>query len=143
MTTDTLNQENLLKIGEVASITGIPIKTIRYYDNLGLLSPSIFRNRAGYRLFDASIFNRLSFIRRSQSLGLSLKEIQNILAIYDKGEIPCGVAKDVLLEKLDNIEQQIEQLQILQSELKAILSGWKFADKLDGSICPNIQSPIN
>ncbi|AFZ48160.1 transcriptional regulator, MerR family [Cyanobacterium stanieri PCC 7202] len=143
MITDTLSPENLLKIGEVASVSGIPIKTIRYYDDLGLLGNSITRNQAGYRLFDSSIFNRLSFIKRSQSLGLSLKEIENILSIYDKGEIPCGVAKDVLLERLDNIEQQIEQLQILQTELKAILSGWKFADKLDGSICPNIQPPIN
>lgn len=143
MITDTLNQAKLLKIGEVSSVSGIPIKTIRYYDDLGLLGNSITRNQAGYRLFDSSIFNRLSFIRRSQSLGLSLKEIEHILNLYDKGEIPCGVAKDVLLEKLDNIEQQIEQLQILQSELKAILSGWKFIDKLDGNICPNIQATIN
>jgi len=137
--TDSKNQPNLLKIGEVASVSGIPIKTIRYYDDLGLLTPDISRNKVGYRLFYQSIFNRLSFIRRSQSLGLSLKEIDNILKIYDKGEIPCGVAKEVLLEKLDNIEQQIEQLQILQSELKAILSGWQFAEKLEGNICPNIQ----
>ncbi|MBE9221295.1 MerR family DNA-binding protein [Cyanobacterium stanieri LEGE 03274] len=133
------HQQNLLKIGEVASVSSIPIKTIRYYDDLGLLNPHITRSKAGYRLFDQSIFNRLSFIRRSQSLGLSLKEIEHILKIYDQGDIPCGVAKEVLLDKLDNIEQQIEQLQILRTELKGILLGWQFAERLDDKICPNIQ----
>jgi len=130
---------DLLKIGQVASVSGIPIKTIRYYDELGLLTPTILRNTSGYRLFRQSVFKRLSFIRRSQFLGLSLKEINNILNIYDQGEIPCGVAKELLLDKLNNIEQQIKNLEILQSELQAILSGWQFAENLDDNICPNIQ----
>ncbi len=142
-TVDNFPRQELLKIGQVASISGVSIKTLRYYDHLGLLAPNIVRNSAGYRLFNSSIFKRLSFIRRSQSLGLSLTEIENILNIYDKGEVPCGVAKEVLIDKLDNIKKKIDNLTILQGELKAILSGWHYAESLDENICPNIQKQVD
>jgi len=84
----------LHKIGEIALVSGLSVKTIRYYEELGLLTPLVQRGKAGYRLFDQSVFNRLAFIKRSQSLGLTLKEIKQILSVYDAGEIPCGIIKE-------------------------------------------------
>ncbi|MDB9313019.1 heavy metal-responsive transcriptional regulator [Spirulina sp. CS-785/01] len=132
-----------LKIGQVASESGLSVKTIRYYEELGLLTPVVHRSKAGYRLFDRKIFNRLAFIKRSQSLGLSLQEIQDILTVHDHGELPCGTVKEHLQQKLDEITQKIESLQILQSELQGILSGWQehpSQDKIETTICPNIQT---
>lgn len=131
-----------LKIGEVAKTSGLPVKTIRYYEEIGLLSPAVERSQGQYRLFDASVLNRLAFIRRSQTLGLNLKEIQQILAVHDHGELPCDQAKQHLEAKVAEISQQIDTLITLRAELQGILSGWQeqpAPDGLERTICPNIQ----
>ena len=132
----------LLKIGEVALQSGLPVKTIRYYEEIGLLTPTVERSAAGYRLFDAQVLNRLAFVRRSQSLGLSLTEVQQILQVHDQGELPCGEVKQHLQLKLEDLNYQIESLEILRAELQGILSGWQEkpeGDRIRKTICPNIQ----
>lgn len=139
---DTLTVDRRLMIGEVSSITGIPVKTIRYYEEIGLLTAITTRSKAGYRLFAQTVLNRLAFIKRAQSLGLSLSEIQELLAIHDSGELPCGAVKKQLLHKVEAINQQIEALSILKSELLGLLSGWQEqppSDRVAQTICPNIQ----
>jgi MerR family transcriptional regulator, copper efflux regulator len=73
-----LTQEKPKLIGAIASESGIPIKTIRYYDDLGLLKTN-GRIEGGYRIFDSDVFVRLKFIKRAQNLGLSLSEIKEFL----------------------------------------------------------------
>jgi MerR family transcriptional regulator, copper efflux regulator len=131
-----------LKIGEVASQSGIPVKTIRYYEEIGLLTPETTRSASGYRLFNPTALNRLAFIKWAQSLGLSLREIQDILEVHDSGQLPCGTVKEHLLLKVQDITQQIELLEILKSELLGILSGWQeqaLCAANSPTICPNIQ----
>lgn len=135
----------LHKIGEVASFTGLPVKTIRYYEELGLLSPVVTRASSGYRLFDAQVLKRLDFIKRAQSLGMSLKEIQEFLEIHDRGELPCHEVKQHIQTKLEAIDRQIAALEILRSELQELLSDWQepISDNVDEIICPNIQSHLD
>ncbi|HIK14339.1 MAG TPA: heavy metal-responsive transcriptional regulator [Leptolyngbyaceae cyanobacterium M33_DOE_097] len=131
-----------LKIGEVAQESGLPVKTIRYYEEIGLLAPSVERSATGYRLFQPHVLSRLAFIKRAQNLGLSLAEIKQILAVYDQGDLPCGEVKQHLQEKVSDVTRQIEELTILRSELLALLSGWReqFPEGLSKStVCPNIQ----
>jgi len=132
----------LLKIGEVAQESGLPVKTIRYYEEIGLLVPSVERSATGYRLFQPQVLSRLAFIKRAQNLGLSLAEIKQILTVYDQGALPCGEVKQHLQEKVSEVTRQIEELTILRSELLALLSGWReqFPEGLSAStVCPNIQ----
>lgn len=132
-----------LKIGEVASLTRMPVKTIRYYEEIGLLAPTTTRSESGYRLFAPTVLNRLAFIKRSQSLGLSLSEIQELLEVHDSGDLPCGAVKQHLLLKVEAITKQIEALEILKSELQGLLSGWQEqppSDRIAQTICPNIQT---
>ncbi len=132
----------LLKIGEVAAESGLSVKTIRYYEDTGLLLPTVERSESGYRLFQPQVLNRLAFIRRSQSLGLTLQEIQQILAVHDHGQLPCGEMRQHLELKVEAIEQQIQALETLRAELKGILSGWQdqpSSDRIAQTICPNIQ----
>ena len=132
-----------LKIGEVASRSGIPVKTIRYYEEIGLLTPTVKRSESGYRLFSSSVVNRLAFIKRSQSLGLSLSEIQELLAVHDAGELPCGAVKDHLQTKVEAISAQIKALEILRADLQGLLSGWQEQPPqhlIAQTICPNLQS---
>jgi DNA-binding transcriptional MerR regulator len=134
--------KQLLKIGEVASTSGLPVKTIRYYEEIGLLAPVVERSETGYRLFHDQILNRLAFIKRAQSLGLSLNEIKDILNVHDQGELPCGEVKQHLQDKVAAINQQIAVLETLKAELQGLLSGWQECPPphlIAQTICPNIQ----
>lgn len=91
--------KKLLLIGQVTALSGIPIRTIRYYEGLGLLRSS-GRTEGGFRQFSSEVLTRLLFIKRAQSLGLSLEEIEEILLVYDQGKLPCGESKEKLEEKL-------------------------------------------
>jgi MerR family transcriptional regulator, copper efflux regulator len=134
-----LAQETLKQIGLVAKESGIPIKTIRYYEELGLLKASD-RTEGGFRLFNSSVFTRLNFIKRAQSLGLSLLEIKEFLDVHDQGDLPCDHIKVKLNEKIAAIEYQIEQLQVLKLELEGLLSGWKAVSEIpENTICPIID----
>jgi len=131
-----------LKIGEVASLSGVPIKTIRYYDEIGLLAPTVDRSESGYRLFSPLVLKRLAFVRRAQSLGLKLNEIQHILMIHDQGHLPCGEVRQHLEAKVEAINTQISMLETLKHELQDILSGWReqpACHEVTQIICPNLQ----
>ena len=135
-------EAELLKIGEVAATSGLSVKTIRYYEEIGLLVPTVERSTAGYRLFDTQVLNRLAFIKRAQSLGLSLSEIQHILGVHDQGDLPCGEVRQHLEAKVEAINAQIQELETLRDELTGILSGWQEqppAHRVDQTICPNLQ----
>ncbi len=126
-------------IGSVAKESGIPIKTIRYYDELGLLKTS-GRTEGGYRLFSADVLSRLKFIKRAQSLGLSLSEIKEFLQVHDQGDLPCDHIKVKLEDKVADIDRQIRQLQLLKQELEGLLSGWEtIPDHPEETICPIIE----
>ncbi len=135
-------KEPLLKIGEVASNSGLSVKTIRYYEEIGLLTVAVERSETGYRLFNHHIVNRLAFIKRAQALGLSLNEIKTILSVHDQGQLPCGEVKQHLEDKVRAINEQIVALETLRSELQGLLSGWQESPPshlVEQTICPNIQ----
>jgi MerR family transcriptional regulator, copper efflux regulator len=134
-----LAQEALKQIGSIAKESGVPIKTIRYYEELGLLQAS-GRTEGGFRLFNSDVFARLSFIKRAQSLGLSLAEIKEFLDVHDQGDLPCDQIQVKLNDKIDEINRQIQQLQLLKLELVGLLSGWeKIPETPESTICPIID----
>ena len=133
-------QPSLLKIGELSLQSGVPIKTIRYYEELGLL-PTSGRTEGHYRLFSPDAISRLVFIRQLKSLGLSLQEIGECLAIYDRGDLPCGDIKDKLEQHVGAIDRQVKDLLLLREELTGILDHWQTSpEKEVGKICPNLQA---
>jgi DNA-binding transcriptional MerR regulator len=135
-----LAQEEPKLIGSVAKESGVPIKTIRYYEEFGLLKSS-GRTEGGYRLFNSDVLERLHFIKRAQSLGLNLAEIKDFLQVYDAGKLPCDHIKTKLEDKVQAIDEQIQQLRILQQELECLLSGWEVkADQVQTTICPIIEN---
>lgn len=130
----------LLLIGQVTDQSGVPIRTIRYYESLGLLQ-SLGRTEGGFRQFSSDVLTRLAFIKRAQHLGLRLEEIRDILQVYDQGKPPCGDIKVKLAEKLSQIDHQIDQLLTLRSEIGELLSDWKnTGGKQEDTICPIIQN---
>jgi MerR family copper efflux transcriptional regulator len=134
-----LVKEQQKLIGSVAKESGVPIKTIRYYEELGLLKAST-RTEGGFRLFNSDILARLHFIKRAQSLGLTLSEIKEFLDIHDQGDLPCQQVKVKLQAKVAAIEKQIQQLLILKRELEELLLGTEeISDDSEQPICPIIE----
>ncbi|HIK19437.1 MAG TPA: heavy metal-responsive transcriptional regulator [Leptolyngbyaceae cyanobacterium M33_DOE_097] len=133
-----LTHERPQQIGVIAKASGIPIKTIRYYEEIGLVQ-AIARTEGGYRLFGTDVLTRLSFIKRAQSLGLSLAEIKEFLEIHDQGNLPCDPIQVKLHDKLAEIDLQIEQLKILKSELNGLLSDSVIPEYSSRVICPILQ----
>ncbi|QLE59446.1 heavy metal-responsive transcriptional regulator [Nostoc sp. TCL26-01] len=134
-----LAQAESKQIGSVAKASGVPIKTIRYYEELGLLKSS-GRTEGGFRLFNSDVLSRLHFIKRAQSLGLTLSEIKEFLNVHDAGELPCEQIKTKLEDKVTAIDEQIQQLLILRQELTGLLSGWEIKpESPHTTICPIIE----
>jgi DNA-binding transcriptional MerR regulator len=131
-------QIQLLRIGELAQKSQVPIKTIRYYEELGLIRAKS-RTSGGFRLFTLDVLPRLDFIKRSQCLGLSLQEIGHILKIHDQGELPCAEVRQMLAIKIAEITQRIEELKVLKTQLQLMISEVMPPEWSSRSICPIIQ----
>jgi DNA-binding transcriptional MerR regulator len=128
-----------MKIGVLAGRSGLPVKTLRYYEDLGLL-PAIGRSEGGYRLFAEESLGRLAFIRRLKTLGLSLEEIQGCLVVHDAGDLPCADIQIQLERQIGRIDAQIEELGQLRQELQGLLAGWQNDPaKEEDVICPNLR----
>lgn len=106
-------------IGEVAKQLDVSPKTIRYYERIGLL-PEPERTSGGYRQYGPEDLDRIEFIRRGRMLELSLDEIGEVLRLRDHGEPPCPYVIKVLADRMKQVEQKIEGLQRLQTELWAL-----------------------
>ena len=112
------------------------------FRSIDLLTPTVERSESGCRLFKPQVFDRLSFIKQAQSLGMSLQEVREILTVHDRGQLPCEEVKHHLQEKVEAISQQIEALQSQREELQRLLTHWQDcppADVLAQNICPNIK----
>ena len=127
-------------IGTLAQHSGLPIKTIRYYEEVGLL-PRPSRTPAGYRLYAPETADRLLFIKKAQNLGLRLQDIKEILDLADRGRCPCGHVQRVLRQRLAELKTKIQDLRLLERRIEhAVRRGCPPNFKPKGkAICPTIQ----
>jgi len=106
----------LMRIGELAKLTGCQSETVRFYEQKGLLPPPV-RSQANYRMYDASHAERLHFIRRCRSLGMSLNEVETLLGYQDQPERSCSGVNALVDHQLSEIDRQILELRKLRTEL--------------------------
>jgi DNA-binding transcriptional MerR regulator len=109
-----------MKIGDVAELTGASTKTIRFYEEAGLL-PAPARNSSGYRDYGPEVLERLRFIHRGQSAGLSLAQVRQILTVHDQGDQPCGHVREILRARLEQVRSQLAELAVLADHLETLL----------------------
>lgn len=105
-----------MRIGELADAVGVNPKTIRYYEQIGLL-PEPFRTPEGHRRYDHQDAERLAFIRRAQQLGLHLDEIGEVLALRERSQRPCDYVLDVARQRLAEFDERIAEMQRARQEL--------------------------
>ncbi|MFC4377325.1 heavy metal-responsive transcriptional regulator [Nocardia halotolerans] len=109
-----------MRIGELAAASGVTAKTIRFYEQEGLIAEPA-RTSAGYRDYDTDHIARLRFIRQAQAAGLTLAHARQILGIVDRGDLPCGHVESVLAARLADIRAKIVELTALETRLADLL----------------------
>lgn len=130
-------------IGEVAKESGVRPGTLRYYEALRLL-PVPRRSGGGYRLYDGQSRQQIAFIANAKSLGLTLREIRQIIIARSDGRLPCDSVRTMLSDHVRNIDQQIVRLQALKFELQTVLRVYRARPNgravTRHAICPLIET---
>ncbi|MGH9230928.1 MAG: heavy metal-responsive transcriptional regulator [Acidimicrobiales bacterium] len=119
-----------MRIGELAAATGVPAKTIRYYESIHVLEPPA-RTPSGYRDYTSDAAERLAFIRAAQAVGLTLGEIRGIFALRDRGQTPCGHVLELIHTRAADLDRRIADLQRLRSELGRLADRARHLDPAD------------
>lgn len=127
-----------LRIGELAAELGINPKTIRYYEEIGLLPPAK-RGENGYRLYDDADRERLQFISKAKAVGLTLEEISEILTVRRNGVQPCEHVLGLLDHKLMAVEEQLRALSDFRQELLTLREEARQTMRADACVCGIIE----
>lgn len=127
-----------MRIGDLAEAVSLPTKTIRYYEEIGLL-PKPERLPNGYRAYDDSACERLRFVKAAQAVGFSLGEIKEIVAFRDRGEEPCAHVLDLVDRRARDIAERIAVLERMQGDLLRLSSRARSVPRHSGSYCHIIE----
>ncbi|MCF6305814.1 MAG: Cu(I)-responsive transcriptional regulator [Rhodobacteraceae bacterium] len=120
-----------MNIGNAAVESGLPAKTIRYYEEIGLVSPD--RSDNGYRDFSQDHLHKLSFVQRARSLGFTVEECRALLSLYEDRDRASADVKTMARAHLDQIGEKIEALQGMQATLSELVKKCHGDDRPD---CP-------
>lgn len=104
-----------MNIGEAAAASGLPAKTIRYYEDIGLVRPD--RGANGYRDFSRSDTHKLAFVARARSLGFSVVECRALLSLYEDGNRASADVRQLAGEHLAQIDVKVAELQAMRRTL--------------------------
>ncbi|MDX3929683.1 MAG: helix-turn-helix domain-containing protein [Shinella sp.] len=109
----------MLTIGDLSKSTGVKIPTIRYYEQMGLLSHSE-RSEGNQRRYTKEERDRLSFIRHARELGLTIEAIRELIELSEHPERPCAEADRIAADQLQVVREKIARLRKLETELERI-----------------------
>ncbi|CAN5332528.1 hypothetical protein BH10ACI1_BH10ACI1_29250 [soil metagenome] len=127
-----------MKIGEVSKESGIGVEALRFYERSGLLGKPA-RSQSGYRLYDEGVLERLSFIKKAQTLGFSLEEIKTIIHDAQSGASPCDEVREIVRRRLAELDEKMREMQSYRRELAKTLEEWDEVGRAPGNICGLIE----
>ena len=125
-----------LSIGQLAKKTKVNLETLRYYERRGLL-PEPLRSSSGYRQYPETEAKRIHFIKHAQSLGFSLKEIQELLAIKATTKASCQRTRSTVQDKIKDIDTKIALLKEIKKSLNTLEKQCAMKETQTG--CPIIE----
>ncbi len=120
-----------MNIGDVAERSGLPAKTIRYYEDIGLVKPH--RNANGYRSFVQADLHKLAFLGRARSLGFSIEDCRTLMALYEDKSRASADVKRLASDHLARIETKIGELEAMRATLTDLVQNCAGDDRPD---CP-------
>ena len=109
-----------MNVKQASEHSGLPAKTIRYYEEIGLLSPA--RGDNGYRSFSESDLHKLTFLARSRSLGFSLDDCRQLLSLYDDDERSSADVRDLAVRHIADVDRKLAELKEIRSVLSKLVS---------------------
>lgn len=124
-------------IGDLSEQAGVPTQTIRYYEQLGLLDPPD-RTDSRYRVYTAEHLERLQFIRRAKTFGLSLEEIKQLIDMRSEGVAPCCHLKGLVERHIDDLNRRIKELTLFRDELLRRYESME-SEAREGRICGIVE----
>jgi Cu(I)-responsive transcriptional regulator len=108
-----------VNIGNVAERSGLPAKTIRYYEDIGLVRPA--RGTNGYRDFASYDLHKLAFVGRARSLGFSIEECRTLLSLYEDRDRASADVRAIAERHLARIDRKLAELQALSATLRDLV----------------------
>ncbi|MBB3963117.1 Cu(I)-responsive transcriptional regulator [Rhizobium sp. 16-449-1b] len=123
-----------MNIGEASARSGLPSKTIRYYEDIGLIRPD--RNNNGYRDYAVADVHKLRFLQKSRGLGFSVEECRQLLALYEDKSRASADVKELTQAKLTEIDRKIRELSELRHTLEHLVHACHGNDRPD---CPILE----
>ena len=131
-------------IGRLAELTGVKVPTIRFYEQNGLLAPPS-RTEGGQRRYDESVVRRLHFIRHAREFGFDVKDIRQLLEVFERPTMPCDTAMEIAHHRLQQVEAKISQLRLVRSELRRMFERCKGGSAADCRILEGLaqDKPIS
>ena len=127
-----------MNIGAVAKQAGLPAKTIRYYEEIGLVKPP--RDANGYRVFRDSDLHKLAFLSRARTLGFTIEDCRTLLALYEDQTRASAEVKALAEAHLHKIEDKIAQLQSMRDTLSDLVHRCAGDNRPD---CPILKDLAN
>jgi Cu(I)-responsive transcriptional regulator len=113
------HSEDAMNIGDASDRSGLPAKTIRYYEQIGLLKPDRASN--GYRDYSPKDVHRLRFLQRARSLGFSVAECRQLLSLYCDDHRESADVKAIAMARLEDIDRKISELMSLKQTLHKLV----------------------
>ena len=129
-----------MNIGDVAEATGLPVKTIRYYEDIGLVRPA--RSSNGYRDFCDRDLHKLNFLGRSRALGFSIEDCRTLLALYEDDARASSEVRAIAKTHLAEIESKIADLRTLRDTLTHLVHTCAGDDRPDCPILDDLSGRL-
>jgi MerR family transcriptional regulator, copper efflux regulator len=123
-----------MNIGDVAAKSGLPAKTIRYYEDIGLIRPA--RGESGYRDFGRADLHKLAFLGRARSLGFTIEECRDLIALYADRERASADVKRLAAGHLAQVERKIDELRAMRDTLAELVERCHGDERPD---CPILE----
>ena len=123
-----------MNIGTAAEMSRLPAKTIRYYEEISLVTPA--RRDNGYRDYSDTDIHRLRFLQRARNLGFTIEECRALLSLYDDKSRASADVKAIALSKIEEIDSKIEELHSLRLTLASLAENCHGDSRPD---CPIIE----
>lgn len=127
-----------MNISDAAARSGLPVKTVRYYDTIALVVPA--RAASGYREYVASDIHRLRFIARARGLGFSIDDCRSLLSLYEDDKRASADVKAIVREKLDEVDRKISELNSMRGTLQHLSSHCRGDSRPDCPILDDLAS---
>lgn len=130
-----------MNIGDVAKASGLPAKTIRYYEEIGLIRPA--RGENGYRDFARTDLHKLAFLGRARSLGFSIEDCRTLMSLYEDRSRASADVKRVAREHSARITRKIEELEAMRATLDDLTARCHGDDRPDCPILDDLAGAEN